>query len=375
MRKKFKKILVTGGAGFIGSHVVDELVKSGYKVRILDSLCYPSHDGKLPFWINKKAEFIHGDVTKKKDWVRALDGVEAIIHLAAYMDYHKNFSGYVRTNIESIALMFEVILENNIKIKKIISASSQSVYGEGKYKCIKHGEFYGVKRSEDQLRKHIWEQLCPRCDRVSLPVIEEEEDDNLNPLSPYGISKLSSELMLKNLGHEYNVPVVLLRFSIVLGARQSYRHFYSGALRSFTVNVLSNDPIQLNEDGKQIRDFVHVRDVALVHIFVLEDNRTNFESYNVGRGKSTSVLELAKMVAKVGMVDFNPLLNNRFRVGSTRHSMMSIAKLRKLGWKPKYSIEDAVKEYYKWIRQFKDLDKILTSNELQMKNSGIIKNY
>src|SRR3989344_7031044 len=142
MENNIKTILVTGGAGFIGSHVVDELINHGYSVRVLDNLAPPTHDGKLPEWFNKKAEFLKGDVRVKKDWQKALDGVDAVIHLAAYMDQHPDFSNYISTNVESIALLYELILENKLPIKKIISASSQSVYGYGKYQCKHHGLIY-----------------------------------------------------------------------------------------------------------------------------------------------------------------------------------------------------------------------------------------
>src|SRR3989344_5776515 len=162
--KKQKKdkglVLVAGGAGFIGSHLVDALVLRGYAVRVLDNLCPPSHNGKLPEWFNKKAEFVKGDVRVKKDWKKALRGVSYVFHLAAYMDYHLDFSNYFRTNTESAALLYEVIVEQKLPVKKIILASSQAVYGEGKYWCAKHKEVYAIPRGEAQLKKKDWECRC-----------------------------------------------------------------------------------------------------------------------------------------------------------------------------------------------------------------------
>ncbi len=365
-------ILVTGGAGFIGSHVVDALLEAGHRARILDNLAPPTHIGLLPAWVNKDAEFLLGDVRNKADWQKALQNIDAVIHLAAYMDFHLDFSKYITTNIESLALLYECIVENNLPIKKIIASSSQSVYGEGKYKCETHGIQYLSGRAEEQLSRGDWEQHCPKCGSEVSPMAE-LEDDELQPEIPYAISKWTGEKWLKTMGKRYNIPSVSLRYSIVLGARQSFRHYYSGALRAFAVNVLNNEPIQMNEDGLQIRDFVHVKDVAAAHLKVLEDDRANFEEYNVGSGVITRVEELARVVAESAGVEFNPIKNNRYRVGGARHSVMCIDKLKKLGWSPKHNLSEMARDYLVWVKQFEDLLGILKNTENKMKDSGLIK--
>lgn len=374
MEKNIKTILVTGGAGFIGSHVVDELINQGYQVRVLDNLSPPTHDGKLPEWFNKKAEFVKGDVRNKEDWKKALKNIDAVIHLAAYMDYHPDFSTYIRTNLESIALLYELILENKLPIKKIIAASSQSVYGQGKYFCKNHGEIYPTARSMDQLQKAQWECTCPKCGKDMKP-LPEKEDDTLLPQTPYGISKLASEELLMNLGQRYGVASVVSRVSIALGPRQSFRHFYSGALRAFAVNVLSREPIKMNEDGDHSRNFVHVRDVASAYLKVLEDERANFQAFNFGGRENTKIVDLARTVSEVAGVPFQPSLNNRFRVGDARHSLMDISKLEALGWSPKYSLKDAVREYFEWIRQFGNLKENLDQSYNRLKEEGILHGY
>ncbi len=374
MKQNIKKILVTGGAGFIGSHTVDLLVKNGYQVVVLDSLKPPTHNGKIPTWFNKKAKLVRGDVRKKKDWQRALDGVGAIVHLAAYMDYHPDFSTYVQTNIESLSLLFEIITEEKLPIKKIIIASSQAVYGEGKYHCRSHGIIYASPREEKQFERHQWEQRCPVCDKEVAPIAEKEEDILL-PLVPYGLSKLASEQFIMAMGRAFSIPAVALRFSIVVGARQSFRHFYSGALRSFAVNARSNEPIEMNEDGGQLRDFVHVQDVALAIVRTLENSRANFEIFNVGSGHATRVFDLAKIVAKESNTKFKPLLQHRYRAGGARHSVMSISKLKKLGWKPQHTLREAVVDYVSWLSTIKGFRNNLRKTEAEMKKIGILKEY
>ena len=332
-----KNVLVTGGAGFIGSHVVDTLIDNGYTVRVLDNLAPPTHNGKLPEWFNKKAEFLKGDVRIKKDWRKALNGVEAVIHLAAYMDQHPDFSNYVSTNVESIALMFESVVENKIPIKKIIAASSQSVYGHGKYRCKNHGSIYPEPRTINDLKNRRWDYICKDCGET-LTFLPEKEDDTLFPQIPYGISKLASEQLLMNLAK-------------------------------------NNEPIKINEDGQQSRDFVDVRDTASAYLKVLEDSRADFQIFNFGSGNNTKIIDLAEMVSNAAEVPFWPSLNNRFRAGDARHSPMDMDKLKALGWRPKYALAEAVSEYLKWVRQFKNLKENLDKNYDQLKKEGILFGY
>lgn len=368
------KILVTGGAGFIGSHAVDELIGNGYEVRVMDNLAPPTHDGKIPEWLNKEAEFFKGDVREKKDWEGALKDIDAIIHLAAYMDYHPDFSTYIRTNLESVALLFELILEKKLPIKKVIYASSQSVYGHGKYSCKAHGEIYVSPRREADLEKGKWEHLCSDCGK-QLKQVPQKENDGLFPQIPYGISKMAGEELLMNLGRKYGIPSAISRVSIALGPRQSFKHFYSGALRSFAIDVLNGEPVKMNEDGGQSRDFVDVRDIASAYVKILEDRRADFQVFNFGSGRATKVFDLAKIVSEEAGVEFKPSLKNRYRAGDARHSLMDISKLRSLSWKPKYSLVDSVSEYLKWIRGFGNLKEIRDKNYSKLSGEGVLKNW
>ena len=349
--KRKELVLVTGGAGFIGSHLVDALTSKGYRVQVLDNLSPPTHNGKLPDWFNRRAEFIKGDVRRKNDWLKSLKGVDYVFHLASYMDYHLDFSKYFETNVQSTALLYEIVIKEKLPIKKIVVASSQSPYGEGKYLCSKHGVFYAQPRAEAQLKKHQWDIVCP-IDGKPVKILPEEESDELRPEIPYAISKTASERLCLMLGKTYKIPTVALRYSIVQGPRQSFRHFYSGALKDFSIRALAGLPIVMQEDGQQIRDFVNVYDVVNAHLVVLQNKKADYQVFNVGSGKDTIVAELAKTVCRVAGVPFKLEMAGEFRINSPRNSKMSIIKLKDLGWMPKRTLEDSVREYIDWARNY-----------------------
>ncbi len=369
---KNELVLVTGGAGFIGSHLVDSLIKEDYRVRVLDNLAPPTHNGKLPEWFNKEAEFVLGDVRNKKDWLKALRGVNYVFHLAAYMDYHLDFSNYFATNTQGTALLYEIAVERKLPIKKIVIASSQSVYGEGKYFCQRHGIFYPEIRSEEQLKKKQWEIFCP-LDKKAAKILPEKEDDYLLPQIPYGFSKLASEKLALMLGKTYKIPTVILRYSIVQGSRQSFRHFYSGALRDFSVRALAGLPMIIQEDANQIRDFVNVHDVTEAHLAVLKNLKADFQVFNVGSGKPVKVMDLARLVAKMAGVKFQPVIMGVFRVNAPRNSIMDITKLKKLGWQSRYSLKDSVQEYLIWIKNHPEAIKFWIKTYRTMERQNLIK--
>lgn len=372
MDKRQQKILITGGAGFIGGHLADALIKDGYQVRVLDNLSPPTHNGRLPEWFNRKAEFMRGDVRRKKDWERALAGVSHIFHLAAYMDFHEDFSTYFTTNTASTALLYEIVVEKKLPVKKIVVASSQAVYGEGKYICPKHGVVYPLLRPEEQLKKKNWEVLCPRDKKVLKPLPEKEED-LVYPNNPYGISKKTLEDITFSLGRLYNIPSVALRYSIVLGPRQSFRHFYSGALRQFAVMCLRGEKITMHEDSNQLRDYVDVRDVVAAHLEVLKNPQADFGIFNVGSGKPTKVKELARIVAKTLKADFAPYTPGFYRIGAPRHSVMDISKFKKMGWRPKHSLEDSVRGYLNWIKKYPEAKKFFDQTIRDMQRNNLLK--
>ena len=338
-------VLITGGAGFIGSHTAEELLRVGYRVRLLDNLTQPIHTGDWPEWL-PDCERMLGDVRNREDWSKALRGVDYVVHLAAHQDLLPNFSQFFHVNSVGTALLYELIVAGKLPVKKVVVASSQFVYGEGRYQCAKDGEVFPEGRDPQNGQ---WDPVCPKCGGpiTPLPLLE----SHANPKNQYSISKYSQELMAIALGRNYGIPSVAMRYSIVQGPRQSFRNAYSGVLRIFTLQMLRGRQASVFEDGRQLRDYVNVDDVARANRLALESDRANFEVFNVGGGRGYTVLEFAGIVSEMP-----PNVTGEFRVGDTRHSVSDISKLQTLGWKPTKTPHDSVREYVEWIRQQK-LDK------------------
>jgi dTDP-L-rhamnose 4-epimerase len=343
------KILVTGGAGFIGSHTVDQLLAKGHTVRILDNLTPPVHlPDTWPDYLPATVERIAGDVRDRAAWETALVGVKAVIHLAAYQDYLPDFSKFFHVNCVGTALLYEIIVEKKLPIQKIVVASSQASYGEGKYICPIHGSVYPGQRAEAQLQARQWEAACPACAGPIQWALTPEEAW-INPASAYGMSKYSQEMLALNLGQRYAIPTVGLRYSIVQGARQSFRNAYSGALRIFAMQALAGQRPTVYEDGQQIRDFVYVGDVAAANVLALEEARADYQAFNVGGGAGVTVEQFANvMLQAAGRTDLQPDITREYRFGDTRHIFSDIRRLRALGWAPTGTVEQNCREYLEW---------------------------
>lgn len=364
-------ILVTGGAGFIGSHTVDRLLDKGYKVRILDNLQKPVHMKGKPDYLPEKAEFIEGDVRDKVALEKAMQGIDAIYHMAAYQDYLPDFSTYFHVNSVSTALIYEIIVEKEMPIQKVIVASSQAVLGEGLYRCEDHGELIPDIRLEEQLSKGDWEHHCPHCGKYmqSLPTPEEK----INPQNQYAMSKHSQEMIAINLGKRYGIPSVAMRYSIVQGPRQSFYNAYSGAMRIFNLHLYFERQPTIYEDGMQIRDYVNYNDVVDANILVLENDRADYQAFNVGSGRGYTVLDFYKKVQEVTDKHIDPIIAKYYRYGDTRHISSDISKLKALGWDPKVPIEESIRDYWEYLKQQTDIDDILEYAEKTMKNKGVVR--
>lgn len=365
-------VLITGGAGFIGSHTADLLLERGYEVRILDSLEPPVHpQKKKPNYIPNEAEFILGDVRSRNDVEKALQEVDVVFHLAAYQGYLTDFSKFAFTNDGGTALIYQVIVEKKLPIRKVILGSSQAVYGEGKYECPEHGVQYPPPRSLEQLESGDWEAKCPICGKpLKLLLINESR---VNPHNQYAVSKYSQELYALTLGKRFDIPTVVLRYSITQGSRQSFYNAYSGILRIFTIRLLNNLPPIIYEDGKQLRDYVYVRDVARANLLAMENDAANYEVYNVGGSEVFSVLDYAKVLLKVMRKDISPQIPGEFRFGDSRHVVSDIPKLKKLGWEPKVSLEQIIKEYIEWAETQPEISDYYAQAERAMRQEGVIR--
>jgi dTDP-L-rhamnose 4-epimerase len=365
-------ILVTGGAGFIGSHTVDLLLQKGHAVRILDSLTPPVHvQGQRPAYVPRQVEFIQGDVRDRAAWERALVGIDAIFHFAAYQDYLTDFGKFFHVNTVGTALLYEIIVEKNLPIQKIVIASSQSAYGEGKYQCEQDGVQYPPLRPSEQLMQRDWEVRCPVCQHPMRPLLSDEE--RVNPHNQYAMSKYTQEMIGLNLGRRYKIPTVCLRFSITQGPRQSFRNAYSGVLRIFTTRLLNNHAPICYEDGGQLRDYVSVFDVARANVLVMEDERANFRVMNVGGGRAITVKQYAHLIAERLGKDIAPQTPGDFRFGDTRHIISDISHLRSLGWAPRVSLDEIVDGYIAWAREQPDVRDYYEDAEREMKQRGTIR--
>lgn len=353
------RVLVTGGAGFVGSHTVDLLLAKGYSVRVLDSLAPPVHEeGVIPSYVPADVEFIRGDVRDADAWVGALENVDAVIHLAAYQDYLTDFSKFFHVNTVGTALLYEMIVAHKLPIQKVVVASSQAVYGEGKYICRHHdtaaansnvaGEqvLYPPLRSEAQLVKRDWNVHCAECDGTMEWTLTDEA--HVNPHNQYAMSKYTQEMLALNFGQRYQVPTVCLRYSIVQGARQSFRNAYSGILRNFTQRLMAGHAPVCYEDGLQVRDYVYVGDVARANLLALEDERANFQSFNVGGERAITVREYAELLQKKLHSTVALECPGIYRFGDTRHIVSDVSKIKALGWNPTKTIEEIADEYIVW---------------------------
>ena len=346
------RILITGGGGFIGSYTADALAKRGYKVRILDNLEPPVHNRRWSNYVlNKGYELIRGDVREKNALKKALKGVKYVFHLAAYQDQRPDFSKFFHVNTVSSALLYELIVDGKLPVKKVILASSQFVYGDGRYQCLHKpfSIFYPELRPLDQFKSKQWDIFCHHGKPARS--LSFKENQPVNPTNSYGLSKIALENLALRLGKTYNIPTVVLRYSIVQGARQSPRNLYSGALRIFITQALKGKPITVYEDGQQKRDFVNIKDIVAANLLALRNSESNFQVFNVGGDHGYKVLDFAKMVKKVVNSSSPIVIKNGFRRTDTRHAISHIGKIKKLGWRPKFTPIDSIREYITWFKK------------------------
>ncbi len=369
------RVLVTGGAGFIGSHTVDLLLEQGYEVRILDSLQSRVHPNGPPDYLPAEAELQIGDVADRDALARALAGCDAVLHLAAYQDYQPDFSSFIHTNTESSALLFELVVSDPVRfpVRKIVFASSQAVSGEGKFRCRDEGTvFHPRPRTLEQLQARRWDHACPSCGGDVEPMLL-DEDTCTHPHTAYGISKYAIELLAFNLGRRYGIATAAMRYTYVQGSRNSFHNAYSGIARRFALRIRAGLPPVCYEDGLQLRDYVNVRDVARANMLALEHPEADGVAINVGGGRAVSVREFARIMLEASGSCLEPEVAGDFRLGDTRHTISDISRIRALGWEPDTPVEQNAREYLDWLdKQSVTTDHLLAADE-EMAASGVVR--
>jgi len=366
-----EKVLVTGGAGFIGSHLVDELVGRGHKVRVLDIFEEQVHQGKSSDYLNKKADYVAGDVRNPRNLKKAMDGINVVFHLAAQVGVGQSMyevEKYISHNTLGTAILMEYIISNRtkLKIRKVIVASSMSIYGEGSYRCDKCGKSEPIERAEEDLKKKIWEYSCPKCSQVLKPAATSEEK-TLRANSIYAISKKDQEEIILNLGKAYKLPAVALRFFNVYGPRQSLSNPYTGVCAIFQSRIKNDNPMLIYEDGLQMRDFINVKDIVAANMLVMDSEKADYNYFNVGSGRAIRVLDIAKTLGRLYGKEPKVVIKNEYRIGDIRHCFADISRIKGIGFRPSVNFEDGMKEMVEWGKRSLSVDKVSEADRLLTK--------
>ena len=355
-------VLVTGGAGFIGSHLVDALVERGHRVRVLDALVEQVHGEGGARYLNPAAEFVRGDVCDRAAVDAALDGVEVVFHEAAEVGVGQSMyeiERYVRTNDLGTAVLLEALVRRRPQVRKLVVASSMSIYGEGAYHCEACGREENPRlRPTSQLLERRWEVECPRCGGALAPV-PTNEDKPLFPSSVYAVSKQDQEQYSLVVGRAYEIPTVALRYFNAYGTRQALSNPYTGVCAIFSSRLLNGERPVIFEDGEQTRDFVHISDVVRANLLAVETDRADYQAVNIGTGRPISIRDVALMLARGLGREVEPEIVARYREGDIRHCVADITRARELlGYEPRVALEEGIPELLAWVREQEAADQV-----------------
>jgi dTDP-L-rhamnose 4-epimerase len=347
-------ILITGGAGFVGSHTADALLARGHAVRVFDNLDPQVHgeEQEVPHYINREVEFIHGDVRDRGALKEALIGMNAVYHLAAAVGVGQSMYAvqkYVEVNSLGGAVLLDILANEDHTVEKLIVASSMSIYGEGQYCCPDCGIVYPKLRSAVQLERKDWEMHCPDCGSILDPMPTSEEKP-LFPTSVYAITKRDHEEMFITIGRAYNIPTVALRYFNIYGSRQALSNPYTGVAAIFSSRLLNHQAPIVFEDGLQSRDFIHVSDIVQANMLSLERDEANYEVFNVGTGRKLTINDMGNVLIDNLAPDIGLSILGKFREGDIRHCYADISKIQsRLGFEPKVAFEDGISELVRWV--------------------------
>jgi dTDP-L-rhamnose 4-epimerase len=366
-----KRALVTGGAGLIGSHVADLLVREGWTVRLLDNLEPNTHRRGRPAWINAKAEFIEADMRDRDAIAAALDNIDVVFHQAAYGGYMPEITKFVHVNSLGTAQMLELIREKNLPVRKVVAASSQAVYSEGAGICPRHRLVFPPVRPIAQLRKGDWQVHCPICGAVTKGA-PTPENAPVGGETVYALTKVDQERLVLLWGKQMGVPTVALRYSCTYGPRQSIFNPYTGVIAIFCTRLLNNLPPVLYEDGEQTRDFSFVEDIARANLLAAETDKLDGLAVNIGSGRGTPIREIAEQLSDALKIDISPEVNGEFRPGEMRHLTSDTTLARSAGYKPAVDLSNGLHRYIDWIRTQSDIRDYFSEAEKILRSKGIV---
>ena len=377
-----KNILITGGAGFIGSNLALKLIAKGYNVTVLDTLSEQIH-GNNPevtssqyISIKDKVRFIKGSVTSRTDWMQALAGQEAVIHLAAETGTGQSMyeiEKYVQTNIGGTALLLDILTNTKHSVKRVIVAESRAIYGEGKYHCPKCGYVYPLERKDEDMARGDFECKCPKCGG-KVDLVATTEDSAIHPSSVYGIGKQVQGQLVHLVCKSIGVESVSFRYQNVYGPGQSLTNPYTGILSIFSTRIKNGNGINIFEDGKETRDFVYIDDVVDATILGLEVPNANGHVFNIGTGVATDVLTVANTLCEKYGIQVPITVSGNYRLGDIRHNYADITLARNiLGFEPKWNFSDGIEQFSNWVNQQEIQEDKYESSIEEMKKKGLYK--
>jgi dTDP-L-rhamnose 4-epimerase len=366
-----KRALVTGGAGLIGSHIVDLLVREGWTVRILDNLEPNTHKFGKPAWVNPAAEFHQGNVQDYDTMRGALEDIDIVFHEAAYGGYMPEMAKYVLVNSFGTAQMLEIIRDHKLPVRKVVVASSQAVYSEGAANCPEHGPVVPLLRPAEQMRAGDFSVHCPVCGKVTTSIPTPEATPGGGE-TVYALTKVDQERLVLLWGKQTGIPTVALRYSCTYGPRQSLFNPYTGVIAIFCTRLLNGQPPVMYEDGNQTRDLCFVEDIARANLLVAESDKLDGLPVNAGSGRATSVKDLAGIIADQLGVKIAPLARGEFRPGEIRSLISDISRIRSIGYEPQVTIEQGIARYVDWIRTQGTVEDYFSKAEEGLRAKGIV---
>jgi dTDP-L-rhamnose 4-epimerase len=376
-----KNILITGGAGFIGSNLSLALLAKGYNITVLDNLSPQIHgenpEVSSPLFksIKDKVTFIKGTVTSREDWTKALENQHIIVHFAAETGTGQSMyciEKYTEVNIQGTAIMLDILANSNHTVEKIVIASSRSIYGEGKYKHPELGIVYPTHRKEKDMLAGNFE-LTYSDDQI-LELLATDEESKIHPSSVYGITKQNQEQMIMTVCPTIGIAPTAFRYQNVYGPGQSLSNPYTGILSIFSTQIRNNNRIQIFEDGKETRDFVFIDDVVNATILGIEKKEANGEVFNVGTGVATDVLTVANSLIKAYNIEVPVTVTGSFRLGDIRHNFADLTKISKLlGFVPKVFFQEGISQFSNWVLQQEIQEDKLGESLVEMKKKGLLK--